>query len=155
MLTNTAPADPQDPAATITATTVAIEAGERSLQAALNDIARLAANGTLSPAEVADLEADTTTRFTSLLRELEQRGPEIVDPRLWAEYEARASRRRDDRRRGPGLRGVSARTRALRERQMCVVATARVTRDVLGGLGRDDDEEEVAVRGELAAAGLL
>jgi hypothetical protein len=38
---------------------------------------------------------------------------------------------------------------------MCVVATGRVSSDVLRGLWLDDDEETLATRGELAAAGLL
>ncbi|MCA1701575.1 MAG: hypothetical protein LC790_22865 [Actinobacteria bacterium] len=90
---------------------------------------------------------------------MEARGEQIVDPRVWAGYEARAARRRAaavaDRRRSPRLRGLSPRVRALRERQMCVVASARVTQDVLRGLQVDDDEESVALRDELAAAGLL
>ena len=56
---------------------------------------------------------------------------------------------------GKRSRALSAPARALRERQMCVVATARVSSDVLRGLWIDEDEETLATRGELAAAGLL
>ena len=109
--------------------------------------------------EAAELEAETLARLTAHCRELELRGEEIVDPRLWAGYEARAAKQRAaavaDRRRSPRLRGLTPRVRAQRERQMCVVATAHVTNDVLRGLQIDDDEESLVMRRELAAAGLL
>ena len=158
MLTNTATTATQDHSE-ITATTIAIEAAEARCRAALRDIAELARSLQISAAEAADLEADTIARLITHARALELRGEQIVDPRVWADYEAHAARRRAaavaDRRRSPRLRGLSPRVRALRERQMCVVASARVTRDVLRGLQVDDDEESLALRDELAAAGLL
>ncbi len=158
MLTNTATADPQD-RIEITATTIAIEAAEARCRAALRDIARLAEGEQISPIEAADLEADTIARLITHVRALESRGEQIVDPRVWAGYEARAARRRAaavaDRRRSPRLRGLSPRVRALRERQMCVVATAHVSNDVLRGLRLDEDQESLEMRHELAAAGLL
>lgn len=158
MLTNTATAATQD-RPEITATTIAIEAAEARCRAALRDLARLADGEQISTIEAADLEADTIARLIMHVRALESHGEQIVDPRVWAGYEARAVRRRAaavaDRRRSPRLRGLSPRVRALRERQMCVVASARVTQDVLRGLQVDDDEESLALRDELAAAGLL
>lgn len=158
MLTNTASAD-AEACTEITATTIAIEDAERGRHAALRDIARLAEVGQISPVEAADLETETLARFIAHARELDLRGEQIVDPLVWADYEDRAARQRAaavaDRRRSPRLRGLSARARALRERQMCVVASARVTTDVLRWLRLDDDEETLATRRELAAAGLL
>ena len=158
MLTNTANPDLQDHA-DVTATTIAIDVAERRARAALRDISRLVDTGEISAVQAADLEADTLARLTTHCRELELRGEEIVDPRLWAGYEARAARERAaavaDRWRSPRLRGLTPRVRAQRERQMCVVATANVTGDVLRGLQIDEDEESLAMRGELAAAGLL
>ena len=158
MLTNTAAPDLQDQGE-ITATTIAIEAAERCARAALREIAHLAHTGEISHAEAAELEAETLARLTADCRELELRGEEIVNPRLWAGYEARAAKHRAaavaDRRRSPRLRGLTPRVRAQRERQMCVVATAHVTGDVLRGLQIDDDEESLVMRRELAAAGLL
>ena len=123
------------------------------------DIDLLAAAGEISSLEAAELETDTLARLTAHCRELELRGKEIVGPRLWVSYEARAARQRvaavADRRRSPRLRGLTPRARAQRERQMCVVATARVTHEVLRGLQSDEDEESLALRRELAAAGLL
>ena len=158
MLTNTATPDLQDHAE-VTATTIAIETAERRARAALRDIDRLAAAGEISALEAAELETDTLARLTAHCRELELRGEEIVDPRLWAGYEACAAGRHAaavvDRRRSPRLRGLTPRVRAQRERQMCVVATARVSNDVLRGLQLDEDEESLEMRHELAAAGLL
>lgn len=159
MLTNTATAANTQDRPEITATTIAIEAAEARCRAALRDLARLADGEQISTIEAADLEADAIARLIMHVRALESRGEQIVDPRVWAGYEARAARRRAaavaDRRRSPRLRGLSPRVRALRERQMCVVASARVTQDVLRGLQVDDDEESLALRDELAAAGLL
>jgi len=158
MLTNTANPDLQDHAE-VTATTIAIDVAERRARAALRDISRLVDAGEISAVQAADLEADTLARLTTHCRELEWRGEEIVDPRLWAGYEARAERHRAaavaDRRRSPRLRGLTPRVREQRERQMCVVATAHVTGDVMRGLLIDDDEESLAMRRDLAAAGLL
>ena len=158
MLTNTATPDLQDHA-DVTATTIAIDVAERRARAALRDISRLVDAGEISAVQAAELEAETLARLTTQCRELELRGEEIVDPRLWAGYEARAARQCAaavaDRRRSPRLRGLTPRVRAQRERQMCVVATAHVTGDVLLSLQIDEDEESLAMRGELAAAGLL
>lgn len=158
MLTNTATPDLQDHGE-ITATTIAIEVAERRARAALREIVQLAHTDEISHGEAAELEAETLARLTAHCRELELRGEEIVDPRLWAGYEARAARHRTaavaDRRRSPRLRGLTPRVRAQRERQMCVVATAHVSNDVLRGLQLDEDEESLAMRHELAAAGLL
>jgi hypothetical protein len=158
MFTNATPVDTQQPTQ-ITATTVAIDDAERRCHAALRDIARLADAGQISPVEAADLEAETLARFTQHAHDLELHGAEAVDALAWARYEARAARQRAatvaDRRRNPRLRGLSARARALRERQMCVVASARVTNDLLRWLSLDDDEETLCTRRELAAAGLL
>jgi hypothetical protein len=158
MLTNTATPDPQDHAE-VTATTIAIEVAERRARAALRDVGRLAAAGEISALEAAGLETETLARLTAHCRELDLRGEEIVDPRLWTGYEARAARQRAatvaDRRRSPRLRGLTPRVRAQRERQMCVVGTAHVTNDVLRGLQLDEDEESLEMRHELAAAGLL
>ena len=60
-----------------------------------------------------------------------------------------------ERRRHPRLRGIGPRERALRERRMCVVLGARVEHDLLRRLDVDDDEEALATRLELAAAGVL
>jgi len=159
MLTNTAIANTHDEGCEITATTIAIDAAERRHQAALRDIARLADSDQISAGEAAGLEAETIARFVAHAHELELRGEEIVDPVLWADYEARAARQRAaamaERRRHPRLRGLSPRARALRERQMCVVASGRVDTETLRWLGLDDDDESLAAREELAAAGLL
>jgi hypothetical protein len=158
MLTNTAPAHAQDPTE-LTATTVAIEAAERRSHAALRDLARLLDVGQISIQEATELERETLARFTADARELELRGDQIVDPGRWAQYQQCAAERRADaaveRRRSPRLRGLGRRARELRERQMCVVASARVSSDVLAWLSFDDDAETLAMRGELAAAGLL
>jgi hypothetical protein len=158
MLTNSAPAETHEHTE-ISATTIAIEAAERRSRAALRDVARLAAAGEIGVAEAAELEADTLARLMTHIRELELRGAEVVDPALWARYEARAATHRAaavaDGRRSPRLRGLTPRARALRERQMCVVASARVIDDVRQALEVDDDEESLATRLELAAAGLL
>ena len=150
MLTNTTPVDTQQPTQ-ITATTVAIDDAERRCDAALRDIARLAEAGQVSPVEAADLEAEAVTRFTQHACDLELYGAEVVGPLAWARYEDRAARQRAaavaDRRRNPRLRGLSARDRALRERQMCVVASARVTSDLLRWLSLDDDEETLFIGG--------
>jgi hypothetical protein len=157
MLTNTAAASPQD--AEITAITIAIDEAERNCRAALRDIARLSDRGEISHSEAAELEADALARLTAHGRDLELHGKQAIAPLQWAAYEERAARQRAavlaDRRRSPRLRGLSPRVRALRERQMCVVATAHVTREILGGLALDDDEESLLMRGQLAAAGLL
>lgn len=159
MLTNTALAEPQDDTGTVTATTIAVEAAEQRRHAAIREIDRLVDSGRISAAEASDLETDVNARLISHVRDLELHGEEAVDPELWAGYEEVAARRRAavlaDRRRSPRLRGLSARTRAVRERQMCVVASARVSTDLLRLLRPDDDEETFAMRGELAAAGLL
>jgi hypothetical protein len=158
MLTNTAPDHTQDPTQ-ITAPTIAINDAERRCRAALRDLTGLVEAGQISVQEAAALETETLARFTTRARELESRGAQIVAPALWANYEDRAARRCAaavaDRRRSPRLRGVSKSVRALRERQMCVVASARVPNDMLRWLRLDDDEESLAMRGELAAAGLL
>ena len=158
MLTNTATADLQDHAE-VTAVTIAIDVAERRARAALRDIGRLAAAGVIGSLEAAELEAETLARLTIECRELELRGEEIVGARRWAGYEARAARRRAaaaaDRRRSPRLRGLTPLVRAQRERQMCVVAAGRITHDLLRGLQIEEDEESLAMRHELAAAGLL
>ena len=101
MLTNTATADPQDHPE-ITATTIAIEAAEARCRAALRDLARLADGEQISTIEAADLEADTIARLIMHVRALESRGEQIVDPRVWAGYEARAApSSRGGRRRPP------------------------------------------------------
>ncbi|HEX4344687.1 MAG TPA: hypothetical protein VHZ31_03905 [Solirubrobacteraceae bacterium] len=155
MLTNTAAPTPQPTHPT--ATTIAIEDAERRCDAALRDIARLASSGQISPSEAAGLEAESVERLVTRIRDLEAHGDRVVDAREWAAYEARAARRRStvtaDRRPGSESRERSA--RALRERQMCVVQSARVSSEVLRGLWVDDDEETLATRGALAAAGLL
>lgn len=159
MFTNTASADTPVRPRAVTATTIAVDAAERDRDAAGGEIDWLLDTGAINAAEAADLEAETNARYITRVRELELRGEEIVDPRLWAEYEALAARQRTaavvDRRRSPRLPGVSAQARARRERQMCVVASARVSTDVLGWLRLDEDDEALAMRDELAAAGLL
>jgi len=159
MLTNTAIADTQDQSGEITATSIAIDAAERRHQAALRDIARLAQRGEIGAEDATDLQAETIARFVSDARELELRAEQIVEPILWAGYEASAARQRAsalaERRRHPRLRGLSPRARALRERQMCVVASGRVDTEILRWLGLEDDGESLAAREELAAAGLL
>ena len=158
MLTNTASDHTQGPTQ-ITASTIAIDEAERCCRAALRDLTRLLDAGEISNQEAAALQTDTLARFTSRAHELELRGAQIVAPAQWADYEERAAQRRAaavaDRRRSPRLRGVSKSVRALRERQMCVVASAHVPNDVLRWLRLDDDDETFALRGELAAAGLL
>lgn len=142
-----------------TATTIAIEDAERRCNAALRDIARLARSGEISWLEAADLEAETVARLIARIRDLEAHGDRVVDAGECAAYEARAARRcatiTADRRRGSQSRASSARARALRERQMCVVQSARVSSEVLRDMWVDDDEETLAARGALAAAGLL
>ena len=159
MLTNTAIAHTQEQSGEITATSIAIEAAERGHQAALRDIARLAQRGEIGAEDATDLEAETIARFVSDARELELHGEEIVEPTLWAGYEASAARQRAsalaERRRHPRLRGLSPRARVLRERQMCVVASARVDAEILRWLRLDEDDEALEARRELAAAGLL
>ena len=159
MLTNTATIDLPDHSGEITATTIAIDAAERRHQAALRDITRLAETEQISADEAAELEAETIARFVAHAHELELRGEEIVDRALWADYEARAARQRAvamaERRRHPRLRGLSPRARAQRERQMCVVASGRVDTEILRWLRLEDDDESLAAREDLAAAGLL
>ena len=148
----------QDPAE-ISATTIAIDAAERRWRAALRDVARLSATGEVGPVEAAELESELAARYTALARELELRGADITGPLRWERYEARAAERRAaaaaDRRRSPRLRGLSPHVRARREREMCVVASARVSADLLRRLASEDDEETLATRHDLAAAGLL
>ena len=157
MLTNT-----EAPAAQslqTTATTIAIEDAERRCRAALRDIGRLIRTGEVSAIEAADLETETIARFIAQTRELDTRGAETVATRLTPDDAGCADSQRptspSGRPRGERSRGLSARARALRERQMCVVASARVSSEVLRGLWPDEDEETLATRGELAAAGLL
>ena len=158
MLTNTAPAHTEDLTAP-SARTVAIEDAERRWHSALQDIAGLLSDGELDEIEAAELEADVAARCTTRVRDLELRGEDSTDPLLWARWEARAARRRTtaaaERQRSPRLRGLGPRARALRERQMRVVATARVESEVLRRLSADDDEDACAARRDLAAAGLL
>ena len=157
MLTNTAPAT-QDHSQ-ISATTVAIDDAERRCKAALRDLTALLDTGQIGAMEAAELEREALERFTAHARELELHGAQIVGAAQWERYEQRAARQRAaqiaDRRRSPRLRGLSARARELRERQMCVVASARVPDDVPRWLRPQDDEETLALRGDLAAAGLL
>ena len=159
MLTNTAIADTQDQTGGITAASIAIDAAERQHHVALHDISQLVETAHISAVEGAGLESETIARFVAHAHELELRGEEIVDAAVWADYEARAARQRAvamaERRRHPRLRGLSPRARALRERQMCVVASARVDTEILRWLRLDDDDESLATREELAAAGLL
>ena len=159
MLTNTVIADTYDQAGEVTATSIAIDTAERQHHAALRDIARLVETAQISADEAAALEAETIARFAAHAHELELRGAEIVEPAVWADYEARAARQRAvalaERRRHPRLRGLSPRARALRERQMCVVASVRVDTEIVRWLRLDDDDESLATREELAAAGLL
>jgi len=159
MLTNTAIADTHDHTGEVTANTIAIDAAERQHHAALHDIAWLVETAQISADEAAGLESETFARFAAHAHELELRGEEIVEPAVWADYEARAARQRAvamaERRRHPRLRGLSPRARALRERQMCVVASVRVDTEILRWLRLDDDDESLATREELAAAGLL
>jgi len=159
MLTNTAIADTHEQPGEVTATTIAIDAAERQHHAALQDIARLVETALISAGEGAGLESETIARFVAHAHELELRGEEIVDAAVWADYEARAARQRAvamaERRRHPRLRGLSPRARALRERQMCVVTSARVDAEILRWLRLDEDDEALEARRELAAAGLL
>ena len=145
MLTNTAIADTQDQIDEITSTAIAIDAAERQHHAALQDIARLVETAQISVDEAAGLEAETIARFVAQAHELELRGAEIVDAAVWADYEASAARQRAvaiaERRRHPRLRGLSPRARALRERQMCVVASGRVDAEILRWLRLDEDDE--------------
>ena len=158
MLTNTAPAPSHDDGQ-ITAMTIAIEDAERRCAAALRDLARLLDGGTIDLSQAAELEAEALARFTGSVRELELHGVEILDPSHRERLERRAARRLAaqlaERRCHPRLRGLGARERALRERQMCVVFGGRVEHDLLRRLDVDDDEEALATRAELAAAGLL
>ena len=158
MLTNTAPAHTAA-RHEITAATIAIEDVERRWRAALRDVARLAAAEKIADSEAAELEAGLAARFTARARALELHGADITTPAQWARYEARAARRRaeaaGERRRSPRLRCLGPSARRRREREMCVVASARVSADILRGLSCDDDDETLALRRELAAAGLL
>ena len=157
MLTNTEAPAAQPPQTA--ATTIAIEDAELRCRAALRDIGRLIRTGQVSAIEAADLETETIARFIAQTRELETRGAEDVAPPPTADRVACAEAQRptapSGRPRGKRSRALSAPARALRERQMCVVATGRVSSDVLRGLWLDDDDETLATRGELAAAGLL
>ena len=155
MLTNTEATAAQPTAAT----TIAIENAEQGCRAALRDIGRLIRTGQISAIEAADLETETIARFIAQTRELEMRGAEAISPPPTADRaacaEVQGATAPSGRSRAKRSRGLSAPARALRERQMCVVATGRVSSDVLRGLWLDDDEETLATRGELAAAGLL
>lgn len=159
MLTNTAPAELQDHTSAVTATSIAVEAAEQRRHAALREVDWLVDSGQISAALASDLEADVNARLIAHVRALELYGEDVIDQELWARYVQLAARRcaaaLADRRRSPRLRGLSARTRAVRERQMCVVASGRVSTDLLRLLRPDADEETFAMRGELAAAGLL
>ena len=143
-----------------TATTIAIDETERRCRAALRDIARLTRTGKVSGIEAADLESETIARFIAKTRELETRSEEDSDPAArsadrTACIDGQRPAASSDRPRGHETRGLSARARALRERQMRAVASARVSSEVLRGLWLDEDDETLATRGELAAAGLL
>jgi hypothetical protein len=157
MLTNTEATAAQPPQTA--ATKMAIEDAERRCRAALRDIGRLIRNGDVSAVEAADLEGETIGRFIAQTRELETHGAEAVAPGSTADCAGRAALPRptasSGRPRRERSRALSAPARALRERQMRVVATARVSSDVLRGLWIDEDEETLAMRAELAAAGLL
>ena len=152
MLTNTAPAPSHDDGQ-ITAMTIAIEDAERRCAAALRDLARLLDGGTIDLSQAAELEAEALARFTGSVRELELHGVEILDPSHCERLERRAPRRLAaqlaERRRDPRLRGIGP-----RERQMLVVLGGRVEHDLLRRLDVDD-EEALATRLELGAAGLL
>ena len=157
MLTNTEATAAQLPQTA--ATTTALEDAERRCRAALRDIGRLIRNGEVGALEAADLEGETIARFIAQTRELETQGAKAVAPCPTADRAGRPVAQRaaasSGRPGGERSRGLSAPARALRERQMCVVVTARVSSDVLRGLWIDADEETLATRGELAAAGLL
>lgn len=157
MLTNTTLDVPQDPTQ-IAAASLAIDDAERSCEAALRDLALLVAKGAISAPEAAALESEALARLTLDARELELRAAEILDPQCWAAYEERAKQLlasdRDERAGASRAPRVSARMRARRERQMCVVASARVSAEIRAWL-RDEDDETLEARRELAAAGLL
>jgi hypothetical protein len=157
MLTNTTLDVAQDPTQ-IAAASLAIDDAERHCEAALRDLARLGAQGAISAPEAAALESEALARFTAHARELELRAAEILDPQCWAAYEERAKQLLADRcaERAGACRAAreSASTRARRERQMCVVASARVSAELRAWL-RDEDDETLAARLDLAAAGLL
>ena len=159
MLTNTAIAETQDPTQ-ITAVMVAIEDAERRHRRALADIAQLLRDGAISAAEAAELEADTLSRFVGEAHDVERHGAELYEPAAWARYERRARQRTDaiaaDRLRSPRLRGLTTPVRARREREMCVVASARVS-DLCDWqrLLADEDPDALSARHDLAAAGLL
>ena len=157
MLTNTEAPAAQSPQAN--ATTIAIEDAELRCRAALRDIGRLIRTGQVSAIEAADLETETIARFIAHTRELETRGTEDAAAPATADREACAEAQHSTapsgRSRGKRSRALSGPARALRERQMCVVATGRVSSDVLRELWLDEDDETLATRGELAAAGLL
>jgi predicted S18 family serine protease len=157
MLTNTAATTAQ-PTQT-TATTIAIDDAEYRCRAALREIARLADAGQISGLEAADLETEMVAKLTVQTRELETYGDAIADAVVRSDNARRTEgphrAAESDRPRSQHPGSLSARARALRERQMCVVASARVSIDVLRGLWLDDDEETLATRRELASAGLL
>ena len=159
MLTNTAPAPSHDDDGQVTAMTIAIEDAERRWRAALRDLAALLDDGKIDLAQAAELETEALARFTGCVRALELDGLEILDAACRSRLEQRAARRQAaqlaERRRHPRLRGLGPRERAVRERQMCVVLGARVEHDLLRRLDVDDDEEALATRLELEAAGLL
>jgi hypothetical protein len=157
MLTNTTRDVPQDPTQ-IAAASLVIDDAERHCEAALGDLARLVARRAISAPEAAALESEALARFTLEARELELRAAEMLDPRCWAAYEERAkqllSARCAEHAGASREARVSARTRARRERQMCVVASARVSAEIRAWLC-DEDDETLAARRDLAAAGLL
>jgi hypothetical protein len=157
MLTNTAATTTQS--TQTTAATIAIDDAEYRCRVALRDIARLADAGQISRLEAADLETETVARLTAQIRQLETYGEAIAEPVVRPDNARRTQSQHpaaeSDRPRTHHPRSLSARARALRERQMCVVASARVSIDVLRGLWLDDDEETLATRRELASAGLL
>lgn len=158
MLTNTYPTDGHDPVA-ITAATIAIEDAERRHRVALRQIARLLTNDTIDALQAAELETDTLARFVREARELERHGPQHCGPQLWARYERRArdgdAQATVERSRSPLPRGLTRRTRVLRERQMAVVASAHVDASLRPLTFGDEDPETIGVRHDLAAAGLL
>lgn len=157
MLTNTT-TDMQDMPA-IAAATIAIDEAERRHEAGLREIAQLLNAGAIEAGEAAALEAETRARFVGEAHELERQGVQHCAPARSAAYERHAAdpeaQATVERLRSPLLHGLTKRTRVLRERQMAVVASARVDASPWRLVIGDEDTETLGVRHDLAAAGLL
>jgi len=139
---------------TITALSVALDEAQARLDAALEELRRLIADGALAADEARALEADYVTSHLRRVATLEQRGALACSPDEWEDHVMAAKARRA---RIESARSRRARLRiAVAARRCLVVAAGRIDDPALAVLIDDEtDEETLEIRAELAAAQLL